>query len=117
MRNNQADPSDHARDGDAGGREQRRADHDDQAQQRGVHTHGARLVLADCEQVQPPAQKQQRQHPDREGDRQKQQVALLDRRETAEQPIGDRRELLIGVGDELDERCPGGKQRGDHHAS
>ena len=116
MRDDKADPADHAGDRDGCCRQQPRAEDDGESQQAGIHAHRARLLLAERQQVHAPAQDQQRHEPERDRDHKKQHIPRLDGGKAAHQPVGNGRELLLRVGDELEIGRARRKERRDHHA-
>ena len=65
----------------------------------------ARLLVAEREHVDPPAQKRQRDEAERcDRDRGRRGRSSLMRGEAAEQPEGDRRQLVVGIGQDLEQR-------------
>ena len=116
VRDDEADPADHAGDGDhAGGHERRRGDHE-QAQAPGLDAQRLGLLVAERQHVDAPAQQHQRHEPDQHQRHRRPHLALADGREAAEQPEHDGGQLVVGVGQDLHERDGRAGERADHHA-
>ena len=115
MRDHQPDPADHARDRDDARRDQRGADDDHRAEPARLDAERARLLVAERQHVDPPAQQHQRDQPGQHDRRGGQDVLGLHAGQAAEQPEGDRGQLVVGIGENLEERGRGARQRAHHH--
>ena len=116
MRDHQPDPADDAGDRDHARRDQRGADDDDEPEPARLDPERARLLVAERQHVDPPAQQHQRHQPGENRRRGGQDVLGLHPGQAAEQPEGDRRQLVVGIGQHLEERGRRAGQRADHHA-
>ena len=100
----------------AGGHQCRRGDHDQRAAcacpRRARAPRRRRSVM----HVHAPAQEQQRHQAEQHAGAAAREVARRDRREAAEQPEGDRRQLVVRIGEVLEERDAGAEQRADDDA-
>jgi hypothetical protein len=114
VRDDQADPSDHARDRHRCRRGERRRDDDRDAKARGVEAEGARLVVGKREEVHAPAQERQRCETERDQRKRRREIARQHAGEASEQPEGDRRQLVVRIGHVLRERHARSEERADH---
>ena len=116
MRNDEAHPADHARDADARGSDERGGDDDDDAGAPGVHAHGSGLVVAHGEDVDAPAQGEQRGAADEHDGEHHGDVAHVRAGERSHEPVGDVGELIGGVGHQFGVGDAGLEQRRHHDA-
>ena len=111
MRDEQADPADltahrNRRCGDDSG-----GQNENQARARQIDAACFRLVLAEGQDIQPPAQQIDHHDAGKNQRRADRNFFVACAREAAHQPIGDFRQLILRVGGILEQRADGVKQR------
>lgn len=114
MRHHPPDPADDAGDHDGRRGDQSRRDDDEAAQQGRVDTEGSRLLLAEAQHADAPAQQHKHAETEEYNLRNRQRPATVDDRERAVRPEGDGRKLLLRIGQNLDQRDRRSRQRSDH---
>ncbi len=116
MRDHEAHPADDARERHGGGGDEGGAHDDREAQLRHVQAQRARLVLGERQQVDAPAQEDERHEADRDEGQGHGEVRRERPAEAPQQPEGDGGELVVGIGHVLHQRDPGAEERAHDHA-
>jgi hypothetical protein len=117
VRHDQPDPADDAADRDNRGGHQRRGDNEHETKAARVDAKRLRLLIAERHQVHAPAQKMQRHEAEQDERRGAEHIGGRDGGKAAEQPEGDRRQLIVRVGQHLQERDHRAGERAQHDAS
>ena len=116
MGDHQTHPADDAADGDRRRGDQGGAEDHHAAQTFGIDAHGPGFFVAQGQNVDAPAQQQQGHQTDGHGNDGKPDVLGLGAVEAAHEPVGNGRELVLGIRHQLDHGGAGGDQGTDHDA-
>ena len=110
MRDDKADPADGTGHGDGGRGHERRTDDDHKAQTRRMHAHGLCLLVAQCEQIDLPAQQEQRHQSKRHNRQDRKDFFHRHPAEAAHEPVCNGRKLIARIRDQLEIRRSGIKE-------
>ena len=116
VRNDEPDPSDNAAGRHREGREDRRRDNGNVADARGIHPEAARLLLAEREDVDAPADRDQERPCGNHGESDDLEFIKVRLAKTAHEPVCNGRQLVVGVSGVFHQRDERGEDRRDDDA-